>query len=83
MSIPDPDPVADALAQAYPLDASLFDPEDITTWPVDQLDQLGLWQAAVDGLEIVDHPDGVAMLDESNRHGLNAEDEMLVSGDDG
>lgn len=54
-----------------------FNPDDITTWPVDQLDELGLWQAAVDGLEVTEHPYEAPMLIDSDAaHGTNAEHEM-------
>lgn len=79
MTLPDPDPVADALAALHPP----HDPNDITTWTADQLDELALWQAAVDGLEVIDHPDEIALLtDPANTHGANTEDEMTATGDD-
>ena len=44
--------VADGLHELHPP----YDPDDITTWSAEQLDELGVWAAAEQGLELVDEP---------------------------
>jgi hypothetical protein len=50
-----PKALAAALHEHHP-PMRAYDPDDITTWDAAQLDELGLWQAAVDGAEVLDHP---------------------------
>lgn len=53
-----PDDIAEALFGLYP---PAYDPGDITTWPVDQLDQLAEWDILVRGGDLTfDPPDGNA-----------------------
>ena len=46
------DPVASAVFDAHPPVIE----DDITTWPVERLDELGEWGAALQGIELVDEP---------------------------
>lgn len=66
--VDDPSPSFDILADAlhdYHPPMRPYDPDDITTWDAAQLDELGLWQAAVDGVEVSSDMDGV---DAGDRH---------------
>jgi hypothetical protein len=48
-----------ALYEAFP-PRPPYDPDDITTWDADQLDELAVWDAAVNGYELTwDPPDPV------------------------
>lgn len=49
--------------------------QDITTWPVEALDELGLIAyAGVEGVEIVEDDLG----DENPEHGMNSEEEQIL-----
>lgn len=65
-SSPSLDILADALHDYHP-PMRPYDPDDITTWDVDQLDELGLWQAAVDGVEVLDESDDDDAGDQHSR----------------
>ena len=67
------DDIADALHALHPP----FDPGDITTWPVEKLDELGVWHASAQGVELTDHPYEAPMLIDSDAaHGVNEAHEM-------
>lgn len=60
--------LGEAIAAHHPPRA--YDPDDITTWPVDQLNELAEFvYAHVDGVELV--PDYV--VDELPEHGVNTQ----------
>lgn len=68
--------IALALYEAFPPERR-YDPDDITTWDAAQLDELGVWQAAVDGAEVTwDPPDPVCP-----GHATTAPDEFTTLGD--
>lgn len=68
------DMVADVLHHAYPV----YNPDDITTWPVDQLDELAEFLIANDpDATVTDVPP--AGFDAP--HGVNTDEEMLFTAD--
>lgn len=45
-----------------------YDPDDITTWDAQQLDELAVWKAHAEGWELVDEPPAPA----APAHGVTA-----------
>ena len=64
MDEPSDEVLAEALQAFFPAD---YDPNDITTWTATQLDELGVWNATLLGLELTDEP-----LDTVEDHGVTS-----------